>query len=130
MEKRSTPEPPRRPTSGRKSGNASPTPPAPPWLWFLQILAVAFLIYYSAPKSEVDVTYSFFLNQVDKDNVESVVLTGLEVRGVLREKTEYTPAKSPSPRTVKYFATSFPSEHLIQAVVDKLYSRGTTSIES
>src|SRR5690242_20349727 len=91
MESRPPQEPPRRPVppNGRK-----PTPPAaapvPPWVWVFLIAVVAVLLWNFKPKAEVPVTYSWFREQVEADNVKSIQIQGLEVTtGQLREEAPF-----------------------------------------
>src|SRR3954447_26230313 len=91
MESRPPQDPPRRSAGGRKP-NGSGGSPTPPWLWLLLILGFGLIFYQFKPTSEVPVTYSpWFLDQVDKDNIKSLSITGNEARGELRAKQSYKP---------------------------------------
>jgi cell division protease FtsH len=120
MEK--NPEQPRRGSPSRKPGNGTASAPAPPWLWVFLIAIVGILIYYYTPKNEVDVSYDFFLEQVNKDNVKSLEISGLDARGELHRSTTYVSPRNLAPKPVKQFQTYFPSESQIQPVLDTLSS--------
>src|SRR3954454_8836434 len=120
MESRPPQESPRRPTGGRKP-NGSGGAPTPPWLWLLLIAGFGLIFWQFAPKNEVAVSYSpWFLDQVDEDNIKSLSLQGLEVRGELRRKVTYHPPTATAPQQVSRFITYFPSEPAIDTVVNKL----------
>lgn len=124
MESRPPQDPPRRPLGARKpNGGAGTSTPNPPWLWFVLILGFA-LILYQWPffRSETEINYSWFLDQVQADNVKSVWIQGTEVRGELREPAEYQPQNGTTKKTVKSYHTYFPSEFSIQPVMDILRS--------
>jgi len=86
MESRPPQESPRRPAGGRKP-NGSGGSPTPPWLWLLLIAGFGLIFWQFKPNNEVAVSYSpWFLDQVDEENIKSLSLQGLEVRGVEKEK--------------------------------------------
>ncbi|MEO6808748.1 MAG: ATP-dependent zinc metalloprotease FtsH [Isosphaeraceae bacterium] len=120
MESRPPQDPPRRP-GGLRKPNGPAGPPAPPWLWLL-LFAGFILIAYQYPffRSEVEVSYNWFNDQVDADNVKSVWIQGLEIRGELRDAAQYQAQKAPQSRAVEQFVTYFPSEFSIQPVIDNL----------
>ncbi len=121
MDSRPTPEPPRRPETPRKF-NGSSSAPTPPWLW-LFIIAVVGLIIYSIQPRKGEVSYDWFLDQVDDDNVATLTLMGTEVRGELREPTRYDVSGTRAEKEkIRTFTTSFPSEHQIEPVLGKLLS--------
>jgi cell division protease FtsH len=131
MESRPPQEPARRPsgTNGRKP--TVPTgSPTPPWLWVFLIAVIGLIIYLNTSKTEVEVSYNWFLDQVQEDNVKSVWIQGTEVRGELREPKTYQLPKSQISRRVTQFSTYFPSGDAIQSVVDALRSpvRTTESV--
>src|SRR5947209_3073207 len=102
MESRPPQEPPRRPPMpGRK--------PAPPWLWVLLIGIFAVFIWLLKPTNDVPVTFSWFREQVLKDNVKSLQIKGLVATGVLRTKEKFTPSEGAAPKDVQNFSTAFPS---------------------
>ncbi len=124
MESRPPQEPPapRRPTppNGRKSG-ASAAPPAPPWFWVLLVGAFALLLWWLGASTNT-VTYSFFRDQVREDNVDKVRIIGQSVEGTLRTDTNYAATPTQTPKKIKEFSTTVPSEHQIQPILDELES--------
>ncbi|WP_435019493.1 ATP-dependent zinc metalloprotease FtsH [Tundrisphaera sp. TA3] len=125
MESRPPQETPRRPlNSGRKPGGPGGTP-TPPWLWGFLIAVVILISWLVMPKYEVSVNYNpFFTEQVEADNIESLSIQGQEVHGRLRREAEYAPPPPQTPIKVnKRFTTTFPSEDMIQPVIDRLITR-------
>jgi cell division protease FtsH len=114
-ENRTTPEPPRR-SEPRRSNGGSPTP-TPPWLWLLLVSVIGLIIYMTKPEKGL-VTYDWFLDQVERDNIKSVLIQGTEIRGELRKETPYDVTEARSERLTT-FKTYFPSEHQIQPVLDR-----------
>src|SRR4051794_34825505 len=101
MESRPPQEPPRRPSSGRKpnSPNAAPTPP---WVWLFLIAVVGVILWAWSPSKHIPVTYSWFLEQVDADNVKSLNITGLEATGQLRAKIGFTATQGAPERQIEF----------------------------
>src|SRR4051812_41663706 len=129
MESRPPQESPRRPAGGRKP-NGSGGSPTPPWLWLLLIAGVGLIFWQFKPNNEVAVSYSpWFLDQVDDDNVKSLSLQGLEVRGELRKKVIYHPPTATGPVPVTRFLTYFPSEPSIDAVLNKIREKEKANAE-
>ena len=95
--------------------------------WLRQPLAVLLLIVLFAlifwqfvPKSEVLVRYApWFLDQVETDNIKSLSIQGIAVRGELRREQTYR-TSSGTPVTVRRFSTYLPSEASIEPLVQKL----------
>jgi cell division protease FtsH len=119
-------DPPPRPENSGWSPEVGPTKPglgdrpSPPWLWLLVMGLLALIFWQFVPKAEVQVPYlPWFLEQVEKDNIKSLIFQGTEIRGELREPKPYIPA-SGGPRLVRRFYTYAPSEDLIKPVVEKL----------
>ncbi len=54
------------------------------WISIILLLMVAIGIFNTRKKEEVTISFSRFLNEVDKRNVEKVTLTNLDIHGVLR----------------------------------------------
>ena len=121
MESRPPQEPPRRPTPVRKTGPPAAAP-MPPWVWLVVIGVFAACLYYLTPSSNTTVTYSWFHEQVHKDNVKTLAITGLTATGSLRAKDNYTPPTGGTVASIDKFATSFPSDHQIQPILDELQS--------
>jgi cell division protease FtsH len=115
MESRPPQESPRRPAGGRKA-NGSGGSPTPPWLWLLLIAGFTLIFYQFVPKTEIQVSYSWFMDQAQKGNILNLSVQGNEVRGELRKTDEdYRPPGSTKGIPVKKFSTWFLSEQSIQA---------------
>ena len=117
MENRPAGEPPRKPDGPRRppvSGNA----PLPPVVWVIVGLLAVALVWSLIP-AQGEVRYDWFLKQVEDETIQAINLEGLKVQGKLRAPTVYD-ATGTSPRKIDTFTTSFPSEHSIQPVLDKL----------
>jgi cell division protease FtsH len=123
MESRPPQEPPRRPPPPVNRKPTTPAAaPAPPWVWVFLIAIVALILWQWAPRKEVPVTYSWFREQVDLDNVKAIQIQGIEATGQLRKKAEFEAASGGVKKPVEYFSTAFPSEHQIQPILDELES--------
>lgn len=127
MESRPPQDSPRRPSSpnGRKPNGGAGGAPAPPWLWVFLIGVIGLIIVLYMPKNETEVSYSWFRDQVDADNVASLTLQGTEARGELRREAKFVPRGTPPPavKTVKNFSTNFPASESIKPIVDELLSK-------
>src|SRR5262245_1176652 len=110
------------PNNRKPPGSGEASSPTPPWLWVFLIAVIGLIIYLNTSKSEVEVTYNWFLDQVENDNVKSVWIQGTEVRGELRDPKNYQAPKSTVTRRVAQFSTYFPSVDSIQPVVESLRS--------
>jgi cell division protease FtsH len=122
MESRPPQEPPRRAPGVRKPNGAGGSP-TPPWLWVFLIALVGLIIFWAKPRDEVFVSYNWFNDQVDADNVKQIDIVQMtEIRGELRDKAFFTPVKSTTPKQVTSFYTYFPSQHSIQPIIDTLRS--------
>ena len=67
--------------AGRRAAGSA----APPWLWALLVGGFALIFWQWRPKSEPAVQYSpWFLDQVERDNIRSLVIQDIEIRGELR----------------------------------------------
>src|SRR3954447_441561 len=129
MESRPPQESPRRPAGGRKP-NGSGGSPTPPWLWLLLIAGFGLIFWQFKPNNEVAVSYSpWFLDQVDDENIKSLSLQGLEVRGELRKPVKYQPSTATGPVPVTRFLTYFPSEPSIDAVLNKIREKEKANAE-
>jgi cell division protease FtsH len=85
------------------------------------IAGFGLIFWQFAPKSEVPVVYSpWFLEQVEKDNIKSLLIQGQEARGELRKKVEYTAPGETTSRLVSKFSTYIPSEQQVATVTNKL----------
>ena len=124
MESRSPQEPSRRPpVNGRKPSGAGGSS-TPPWIWVFLITVVVLITYMLSGKNETSVNYSpWFREQVKSDNIESLVIEGVMVRGKLRTPVPYHPPGEKPIEKVGKFITAFPSEASIQKDVDELLNR-------
>ncbi len=124
MESRPPQEPPRRPTpNARKSGSPA-SAPAPPWVWVLVIAVFAAFLYVFSPSNSTPVTYSWFREQVQKDNIKSLQITKLAANGILRAEAKYVPPGGTASKPITNFVTAFPSDHQIQPTLDILEAYG------
>ncbi|MCZ6767340.1 MAG: ATP-dependent zinc metalloprotease FtsH [bacterium] len=57
------------------------------WVILVLILLIAFQMFESGKKREFRIAYSTFNEEVEKGNIKSVVIRGLQVTGVLLERT-------------------------------------------
>jgi cell division protease FtsH len=87
------------------------------------IFVIAAILYVWSPSDKVEVSYSWFLDQVDTDNIQSLATQGTEADGELREERKYFPAKEKQPKSVRKFTTYFPSTESIPPVIDELRTR-------
>ncbi len=88
------PPPPWRVEGGPGGSAGSPPPPRTGrWLWILTaVLAVNWILMSVLvdPAPRVPVSYTFFLEQVEEDNVRTVTTTADTIQGALREPVRYT----------------------------------------
>jgi cell division protease FtsH len=125
MESRPPEEPPRRAPGVRKP-NGTGGPPAPPWLWVVVFAALCVVIFFLQRPNEESVSYNWFIDQVDADNVKAIEISEITtVRGELREKTVYRRPTGTTDIPVTKFMTYFPSEQSIEPVIREL--RGATA---
>lgn len=91
-------EPPRRPpTNNVRKTDGSGGSPTPPWLWLLLLGGFGLIFYQFVPKAETSVGYyPWFYEQVQNDNIRSILPQGTEIRGELRKEQDYqsTPINS------------------------------------
>ncbi len=123
MESRPPQEPNRRPIPppGRRPNPVAGGSPPVVVLWLLIGLVVVLVLYVTLARNEVSVQYSWFLDQVEQNNVKELTTQGGEARGVLRLKKAYSP-ENQKPQTVERFETYIPSEDLLTDVLKKLRS--------
>jgi cell division protease FtsH len=122
MESRPPQETPRRPAGGRKP-NGSGGSPTPPWLWLLLIAGFALIFWQFAPKNETSVNYTWFIEQVDSNNITILSLEGTVVHGELRKEQKYQPPGSATVQPVKRFLTYFPSDQSIDPVLKQIHEK-------
>ncbi len=124
MESRPPQEPRRPPTNGRKPAGAGGSP-TPPWIWVFLVAVVLLITYVLSGKNETSVNFSpWFLEQVEKDNIESLAVDGLTIRGKLRKETPYNPPSPERPiKDVTKFTTGYLSAEQLKPTLDKLANR-------
>jgi cell division protease FtsH len=130
MESRPPQEPSRRPTTNGRKPNGAGTSPTPPWILVFLIALVALIAYLILnQRTETSVTYSpWFLEQVAGDNIESLVLDDLLVKGKLRKETAYHSGEQGAPAVkVLKFTTAFLAKEQIKPVIDELTNRKFSS---
>src|SRR6187551_795363 len=104
MENRPPQDPPKRPESPRRPNGAGAAP-TPPWLWLFLIAVVGLIIYSMTPPKD-EVSYNWFVEQVDDDHIERMTIAGLEVKGKLREPQLYDQSGiSAKPQKIETFTT-------------------------
>src|SRR5579864_2166362 len=114
------PRPPAGGPSGRKS-NGGVGAPNHPGFWLVLLLSIALIYWLFSAKNEVAVTYSpWFLEQVEKDNIETLKIQGLEATGKLRVPRPFQATNETKVVSVREFITYFPTEHSIDPVIEKL----------
>ena len=121
MESRPPQESPRRPPPAARKPNGSGGSPTPPWLWLLLIAGFGLIFWQFAPKNEVSVSYSpWFLDQVEKDNVQNLSISGTEVHGELRNEADFKAPGVAKEQKVKKFTTYLPSDQSAQPLAEKV----------
>ena len=79
------------------------------WLVFLTLLLVSPLLFGTPPsKQPAQLTYSEFIQQVQKGNVTRVEMSGLQVEGSLNSPISWSPDGATEPSQHKTFVTSLP----------------------
>ncbi|WP_305783417.1 ATP-dependent zinc metalloprotease FtsH [Symbioplanes lichenis] len=97
-------------------GGSGPTPPRrPTWVRFavlmLALLAVNWIVssFILRPPERTSVSYTFFLSQVDGNNIKDVTSTADTIEGTFREQTPYQPEGEDKAEQVERFTTQRPS---------------------
>jgi len=94
---------------------------APLWLWALLLGGFTFIFWEFRPEWSPAVDYQpWFLDQVERDNIRSLVIRDTEIRGELRLPQPYRPRSSKSDVNVSRFVTYFPSDQSIEPVIRTL----------
>jgi cell division protease FtsH len=104
-------QPPQQPPISTPTIIGSGRSATPPWLWLLLMGGFALIFWQFVPKTEVLVDYNpWFLDQVKKNNIKSISVQGLEIRGELR--TEDVSLNDPpvTSAKVRKFYTYAPSD--------------------
>ncbi|WP_236048949.1 ATP-dependent zinc metalloprotease FtsH [Paractinoplanes ovalisporus] len=114
-------KPPERPHPWRVEGAPSGNPPGGPkgsrstWLRFggmlVVLLALNWIIssFFLAPPERAPVSYTFFLSQVQADNVSEITSTADTIEGQFKKETAYTPTGETKSEQVERFTTQRPS---------------------
>ena len=92
------------PSPAKRPGDPPATPPRPGlpgriwWAIFAALLVWNVVAFFgSAPSNSVEVPYSAFLTEANRDNVAQVTINGQLVSGTFRQPIAYPPAGSASP---------------------------------
>jgi cell division protease FtsH len=121
MESRPPQEPSRRPSNGPRKPNGSGGPPTPPWLWLLLVAGFGIIFWQFRPQGDTQVLYQpWFLDQVDQDNIKSLVTQGQDVHGELRKETEYTAPGEKTAKKITKFSTYITTEAEVDKITTKL----------
>ena len=101
----------------------------PLWLWaLLHGWVHASSSGNSWPEWTPAVDYQpWFLDQVERDNIRSLVIRDTEIRGELRQPQPYRPGPSKSAVNVSRFVTYFPSDQSIEPVITALRENSRSS---
>jgi cell division protease FtsH len=101
---------------------------APLWLWVLLVGGFGFIFWVFRPDSTIAVAYNpWFLDQVESDNIKSLVIRDTEIRGELRKDQPYRAGASLASVPVRRFMAYFPSQHSIDPVIKILRERNRTT---
>jgi cell division protease FtsH len=113
-------------TADRRNGSASPAPPKPAgtppplsrrwrwarWLIFPVLLALNYLLIVvvtpGAPQ-RIEVSYTFFKQQVEADNVAQISTRTDTIQGTFRQPVLYQPDPAATAKTVGDFSTVIPA---------------------
>ncbi|HYO40880.1 MAG TPA: ATP-dependent metallopeptidase FtsH/Yme1/Tma family protein, partial [Nocardioidaceae bacterium] len=102
-------------TEGAPRGEGDQQPPQPPrtgrFLWWVAAaLAVNWIVMslLVSPEPRTDVSYTFFVEQVDADNVRTVTATGSAIQGVFDRPVSYGSGEQTA-TDVTTFATERPA---------------------
>jgi cell division protease FtsH len=97
------------------NSDGTPAKQRPWWMrfgWLLLVLLVINWIVSSsllAPEPRMPVSYTFFLTQVQADNIADITSTGDTIEGTFTEKVAYTPMGRTQSEQVDRFTTQRPS---------------------
>jgi cell division protease FtsH len=113
-------ETPRRPPNPARKSPGSGGPPTPPWLWLIVIGMLGLIFWQVVPKPEQEVPYyPWFTDQLDKQNVKTVTISGTEFRGELFQEAPFS-QPSGSTSNVRKFYTYVPHEDMILPTVERI----------
>ena len=122
MDKPRQPEDPELAIEGKRhsaaQGRASA---APVWLWLGLMGGFAIIFWQFIPKTETAVEYNpWFLDQVASNNIQSLAIRDIEIRGELRQPQPYSTGARGNALNVVRFVTYFPSSQSIEPVISAL----------
>ena len=102
---------------------------APLWLWALLLGTFTLIFWQFRPEWSAAVDYQpWFLDQVERQNIRSLVIRDTEIHGELRQSQAYhRPASSGSDVNVVRFVTHFPSSQSIEPVIRALRENSQSS---
>jgi len=92
-----------------------------PWQWLLLLGLFALVFWLYLPKTEIQVYYPWFLEQVQNDNVKSISIQGMEICGELRKAQRYLTRRVDT--TVRKFSIVVQSDASIEQTVRTLTER-------
>lgn len=95
----------------------SPWPPGRHWLWFLALLLLNYVfttMIFHGPEKPVNVPYTLFKTEVEKNNVKAIYTKGETISGKFIQPVQYISTidsvkKTDTPRQVTTFSTILPS---------------------
>src|SRR5215207_3329298 len=99
--------------------------PAKWWPWFGLLLVLNFVVVsylFLGPEVPVEVSYTFFRDQVEAGNVQQISTRGDAVEGTFEKPVTYPPGGGDNSRTTTRFTTAIPSfanTRLEQMLIDK-----------
>lgn len=104
-------------TSSPDEKTKSPLPPGKQWLWFLALLILNYFlttIFFPGPGKPVNVPYTLFKNEVEKNNVKAIYTKGEIISGKFIQPVQYkspgdSAKRTATPKAVTGFTTILPS---------------------
>jgi len=108
--------------------------PTPRWLWLLVLAGFGLIFWSFTPDHLPFVLYNpWFLDQVERDNIESLRIRGTEIRGRLRTpvpgQTGANPRKPPITQFLTYAPGAQAVEPLVRSLRERQPGRGPVAIE-
>jgi cell division protease FtsH len=99
----------------RPGGTSAQRPPLPRWPWWMTFLAILVVNYLlvsllsPGQNQRVEVSYTFFKQQVEAGNVAEIRSRGDTIQGSFRQAVSYPPDAGDQARTVANFSTVRPA---------------------